>query len=272
MAGKKRGVRGMGILSPESPESRALGFRDAPGRVTSAGLGYMGRIIELREFTAFFFGIIKALPNVADLSEDEKAKAKLAAKKGEVLRYNYSIHRQFVNEIMLTRAVESFDLYILQILRLIFEAQPNLLKSESPIDAAMVLELRTFEHIVYHLAERKLHDLSYKPLSELQKFLKDRIGLDLFRSQETYEMALLASEVRNLIAHNDCKVSQPFKQRTKGMANPLKINEHTKVLIDDIWLRRASYALDAAVFDFDEAAVKKFGLKTSSQTGFVLHR
>ena len=232
----------------------------------------MGRIIELRVFTAFFFGIIKALPNVADLSEDEKAKAKVAAKKGEVLRYDYSVHRQFVNEIMLTRAVESFDLYILQVLRLIFEAQPNLLKSESPIDAATVLELRTFEHIVFHLAERKLHDLSYKPLSELQKFLKDRVGLDLFRSQEIYEMVLLASEVRNLIAHNDCKVSQQFKQRTKDIANPLKINEHAKVLIDDDWLHRASYTLDGVVFNFDDAAVAKFGLKTSGQSGFVLHR
>ncbi len=232
----------------------------------------MGRIIELRDFTSFFFGIIKALPNVADLSEDEKAKAKLLAKKGEVIRYDYSVHRQFVNEIMLSRAVESFDLYVLQVLRLIFEAQPNLLKSESPIDAATALELRTFEHIVFHLAERKLHDLSYKPLSELQKFLKTRVGLDLFRSQEIYEMVLLASEVRNLIAHNDCKVSQQFKQRTKDIANPLKINEHSKVLIDDDWLHRASYTLDGVVFDFDEAAVTKFGLKTSGQSGFVLHR
>ena len=136
-------------------EARALGFRDAPEHVTPAGLGYMGRIIELRAFTAFFFGIIKALPNVADLSEDEKAKVKLAAKKGEVLRYDYSVHRQFMNEILLSRSVESFDLYFLQVLRLIFEAQPNLLKSESPIDAATVLEFRTFEQIVFHLAERK---------------------------------------------------------------------------------------------------------------------
>ncbi len=256
-------------MSFDQSKARALGFRDAPEQVSPAGLGYMGRIMGMRDFMTFFFGIIKALPNVADLSEDEKAKAKLAAKKGEVLRYDYSVHRQFVNEIMLSRAVESFDLYVLQVLRLIFEAQPNLLKSESPIDAATVLELRTFEHIVFHLAERKLHDLSYKPLSELQKFFKDRVGLDLFRSQEIYEMVLLASEVRNLIAHNDCKVSQQFKQRTKDIANPLKINEHSKVLIDDDWLHRASYTLDGVVFDFDEAAVAKFGLKTTAD-GVVL--
>ena len=256
-------------MPSDHSEARALGYRDAPEHVTPAGLGYMVRIIELRDFTSFFFGIIKALPHAEDLSGDEKAKAKLAAKKGEILQYDYSVHRQFVNEIMLARAVESFDLYILQILRLIFEAQPNLLKSESPIDAATALELRTFEHIVFHLAERKLHDLSYKPLSELQKFLKTRVGLDLFRSQEIYEMVLLASEVRNLIAHNDCKVSQQFEQRIKDITNPLKIDEHAKVLIDDDWLRRASYAMDGVVFDFEEAAVEKFGLKTTAD-GVVL--
>ena len=157
-------------------KARSLGLRDAPLHVTPAGLGYMARIIELRDFTSFFFGIIKALPNVDDLSDDEKAKADLLAKQGEVVRYDYSVHRQFMNEIMLCRAVESFDLYVLQALRLIFESQPNMLKSESPIDAATALELRTFENIVFHLAERKLHDLSYKPLSELQRFIATRVG------------------------------------------------------------------------------------------------
>jgi hypothetical protein len=259
-------------MSSDSSEARTLGFRDAPEHFTPACLGYMGRIIEIREFTSFFFGILKALPNVKDLSEDEKAMAQLAAKKDEILSYDYSIHRQFMNEIMLSRSVESFDLYVLQVLRLVFEVQPNLLKSESAIDAATVLELGTFEQIVFHLAERRLHDLSYKPISELQKYVKTRLDLDLFKSPEEFETFLLASEVRNLIAHNDCEVSQQFGRRTKDIVNPLEVSEHGKVLIDDEWLHRTCYTLDGVVFDFDEAAVLKFGLKTSGEIGFELHR
>ena len=85
-------------------------------------------------------------------------------------------------------------------------------------------------------------------------------------------MVLLASEIRNLIAHNDCKVSEQFKRRTNVIDKPLKINEHAKVLIDDDWLHGASYTFDGVVFDFDEAAVAKFDLKTSGQIGFVLNR
>ena len=259
-------------MSSDQSEARVLGYRNAPENVTSAGLGYMGRIVELRAFISFFFGIIKALPNVADLSENEEARARLSAKQGEVLRYDYSAHRQLVNKILLTRAVESFQLYMLQILRLIFEAQPNLLKSESPIAAAVVLELRTFEQIAFHLAERKLHDLSYKPLSDLQKFLKDCVGLDLFRSQKSFEIVLLATKIRNLIAHNDCNVSQQFQQRTNDITNPLTLDKHSKVLIDDDWLRRASYALDDVVFDFDDTASAKFDLKTSAHGTLATYR
>lgn len=237
-------------------EESELGFREAPNQGSVSAVSYMARIVELWSFIGAFYRIIGAVqsikvpPNLAERAE-----------RGEFKFYDFSEHVQLVNEIQLVRAVESFDLYLLSILREIFESQPNMLKSEAAIDAATVIDLGgNLREIVRHIAEKRLHELAYLPLSALQKFVKDRTSIEIFATREVYECAVLASEVRNLIAHNDCRTNKQFENRTKGISNPLRIAANGKVVIDDRWLRKASYALDGAVFDIDAAAVEKYSL------------
>lgn len=254
-------------------ESVELGFRNPPDKVTYSCLGYMARVMELRDFIAFFFGIIKSSDSIVQSLKPQSATAfSEEAEKYKLRVYNFSSHRQFVNEMMLSRAVETFDLYILSVLRQVFEAKPEILKSETPIDAATVLELQSFENIVFYLAERKLHELGFKPLSELRKFIVSRTGVDLFSTEAEYETVLLASEVRNLIAHNDCPVNDIFKTRTGKLAGngDFPVSESGKFVITDEWVRRASYSLDNLVFNFDEAISAKFDIPLMDRmTSFI---
>jgi hypothetical protein len=248
-------------LSLEEPTD--LGYRLPPEKVTYSCLGYMARVMELREFISFFFGIIKSSESfVRSLKPESVNEFSEEAAKYKIGVYNFSAHRQFVNEMMLSRAVETFDLYVLSALRQLFETRPEMLKSETPVDAATVIELRNFEDIVSYLAERKLHELGFKPLSDLRKYIESRTGVDLFSSEQEYEIVLLASEVRNLIAHNDCRVNDLFKRRTDKLNDKDKfpINDSGKFVIEDEWVRRASYTLDNLVFNFDEAIARKFDI------------
>ena len=157
-------------------------------------------------------------------------------------------------------------------LREIFAAKPEMLKSETPVDAATVIELRNFEDIVFYLAERKLHELSFKPLSELRKYIDSRTGIDLFGTDAEYDIVLLASEVRNLIAHNDCRINGVFKSRTEKLKDKDKfpVSDSGKFVINDEWVRRASYTLDNLVFDFDEKVAKKFDVPLMNRmTSFI---
>jgi hypothetical protein len=172
---------------------------------------------------------------------------------------------------MLSRAVETFDLYVLLALREIFEARPEMLKSEGSVEIAAVLDLKRFEDIVMHIAEKKLHELSFKPLSELRKYIQTRTGIDLYGSEKTYETVLLASEVRNLIAHNDCRLNEIFEKRVpEHIRKSVSTYPMGKVIITDEWVREACYTMDALVFDFDVAISEKYGLKTFQPgTSFV---
>jgi hypothetical protein len=258
-------------LSEDDPKE--LGFRDPPDKVTCSCLGYMARVTELREFISFFFGIVKSSDAFAKSLTPESAKAfSTETEKYRIGKYSFSVHRQFVNEMMLSRAVETFDLYVLTVLREIFAAKPEMLKSETAVDAATVIELRNFDDIVFYLAERKLHELSFKPLSELRKYIESRTGIDLFSSEAEYEVVLLASEVRNLIAHNDCRINDVFKRRTEKLKDKDKfpVSDSGKFVIEDEWVRRASYALDNVVFNFDEAVAKKFDIPPMNRmTSFI---
>ena len=248
-----------------------FGFRNSPTSVTVPCLGYMSRITELRTFVGLLFDMIKrgrVLGAFADeLLGDERielVRRKKIQELGEgieVLRYDYAWHRQLVNEIMLARAIESFDLYLIRILKIVMTARPDVLKSGGQISARAVLELGSPAEIVSFLAEKKINELAYRPLSALVEYIDDELGLELFGSKEAYHTVLVATEVRNLIAHNDCCVNETFERRTRGVSVEIEPTSDGKLILTDEWLRRSSYGLDGVVFDFDEQVASKYNLE-----------
>lgn len=248
------------------------GFRLPPDKVTASCMIYMARVMELRDFISFFFGIIASSASFARALTKESADAlKTEAGKYNVGTYNFSNHRQFINEVMLSRAVETFDLYVLLLLREIFEARPELLKSEGAVEISAVLDLKRFDDIVAYIAEKKLHELSFKPLAELRKYIQSRTGVDLFGDEKRYEIVLLASEIRNLIAHNDCRPNEIFEKRIPAhvRANVLTY-PMGKIILTDEWVREACYTMDGLAFEFDSTVGAKFGLNTlNRETSFI---
>jgi hypothetical protein len=86
------------------------GFREPPGLITAPCSAYIKRVVELRDFTQFVFNFVKTS---ADLRRLLPLKGQESAGPNEfsIIRYDFSRHHAFVNEIMLSRAVESFNLY-----------------------------------------------------------------------------------------------------------------------------------------------------------------
>lgn len=251
--------------------SKAEGFVIPPDRVTKPCLTYMARIIELRKFIGFYFSFVKTSADIGKLISDDNS-SQVSKQKYEVLKYNYSEQRPLVNQIMLSRAVETFDLYLTTILRDIFLSRPEMLKSETTIDVATILDAGNYDEVILRVVERKVHELSYKPLSELRKFITDRTGIDLFPTQEAFDRTILASEIRNLIAHNDCMINELFRKRTKGITETYEVSSIGRIKIDDEWLRKTSYSLDDIVFSFDKSAVKKFKLQSQDRMSVSLDR
>ncbi|UUV06467.1 hypothetical protein [Ruegeria sp. YS9] len=257
--------------TPDEVDPIAEGFGEPPDYVTEPCLTYMARIMELREFVSFYFSFVKTSHKIGE-AMPVSVRERAGTEELKLFEYNYSKHRQLVNQIMLSRATESFDLYLTTVLRDIFLSRPEMLKSEGTIDIAAIIESGSYEDVIWQIVERKVHELSYKSLRELRKFIKTRTGIDIFPSEEAFETVVVASEVRNLIAHNDCVVNDLFLARTKEIELPLNVSETSRIQITDTWLRRASYTMDGLVFRFDQLASEKFELRTLFRMGAVILR
>ncbi|PDS95710.1 hypothetical protein CO659_22115 [Rhizobium sp. S9] len=230
----------------------------------------MARIMDLRRFIHFYYGFVQTSAALAEVIPPQE-KTNLSGQQQSLLAYNYSDQRPLVNEIMLSRAVESFDLYLTTVLRDIFRARPEVLKSEGTIEVAAIIDAGNYDALIWQIVERKVHDLAYKPLSELRKFIHTRTGVDLFDTSEAFELTILVSEIRNLIAHNDCIINDHFKRRTMSVRMLVDVSETGRVKIEDDWLRDACYQLDDIVFRFDERVAKKFDLRSLNRmTSFIL--
>ncbi len=140
-------------------------------------------------FFGFYLNFVKTSQELAKLIPSD---ATVPGNSLQLLRYDYSNQRPFVNQIMLSRAAETFDLYLTTILRDVFLARPEMLKSEGTVDIATVIEAGNYEDLIWGLIERKVHELSYRPLTDLRKFIVSRTGIDLFPSNEAFEATIIA--------------------------------------------------------------------------------
>jgi hypothetical protein len=90
----------------------------------------------------------------------------------------------------------------------------------------------------------------------------------------------LLQEIRNLIAHNDCRKNKRFEtQINADVMATLTVGESMdggpyggKVILSDDWARSAFDPLHSVVFDFDEAVAQKYGLNTLNRMSSFLYR
>ena len=108
------------------------GFRYPPEQITRGCAAYMGRVHELREFVATFFSMVRSFKLLTAAVQQTAPDALTPDMRRRAIPalYKYSVHRQLVGELVVSRTIETFDLYVLNTLREIFRARPEMLKSE----------------------------------------------------------------------------------------------------------------------------------------------
>jgi hypothetical protein len=133
-----------------------------------------------------------------------------------------------------------------------------------PVEATRA-DFANHDEYFLHLAERKLMQLSYKPLSALRQYILASIDLELFGTDALYETVNLATELRNLIAHNDCRVNEIFLKRIANIPGVPPVELGYRFAINDELLRKCFRALDHVVFSFDALASTHCRLPTMNR-------
>ena len=126
-----------------------------------------------------------------------------------IFRPIVNIYERLIAEMTLGRAVDSFLTYVSALLKLAFIHRPELLKTSDKVSAQQVLDHPTIESFVRWLADKRVHELSYQGICDLNSFFENRLGIPLIENKELPEVNRLIW-MRNLLVHNRGVVNDHF--------------------------------------------------------------
>lgn len=200
--------------------------------------------------------------NLGELSQEQKQQLELHAKHGYGFSNLLSSIDQFILQNIFCKTVDNYLCYLSELLYLIFQTKPNMLKSSDEIPIEIILQYPTMEDLISHIAEAKVHNLAYKSIKDLVSYLSKQFTFDLFTSTENSEKMSLINQYRNLIIHNRGIVNRKFLASIPKNAKVYKIGDKIEIKHDVVF----GYIefLTKSVFDIDKRSTKKFHLSTQT--------
>ncbi len=180
----------------------------------------------------------------------------LQSKKGDRL-LDVKFYERHFSEMAYCRAVDNFNTYFKDILAEIVIKEPRILKSKEQERLDFILEYDNMNDLLKAIAEKKIEQLFYGGLSDIDKFFKDRIGISIFKDSIVENSIRLFVKQRNLIVHNRGKISKEFANEFQdGKFEP---DKYLALTYD--YISRTNLYLNNFVIEMDIEIASKFGLE-----------
>jgi hypothetical protein len=161
-------------------------------------------------------------------------------------------------EMTLTRTVENFLCYLKELIALIYQSKPEMLRAHSKESETLdfILKHSDMGALISAIAEKRVEQLSYRGFKDLLDYLEKQMGFTVLDSTDAVEKMTLLIEVRNLCVHNRGHVSDaavgrvPALERYVGKRYPM---DYRQVTQDREFVARCVSQIDAE-------AITKFSL------------
>ena len=151
------------------------------------------------------------LPSSSTDPEKDKEKNRRVAEEGSGILEEFDQFVPLAQQVVLWRAVDNFLTYNAQILALVFRTHPATLKSKETERLDQILQYTSMNELIAALADKRVNELSYKGIHDLERYLSEKIGFDLFSDEETRGNIWFLVEARNLVVHNRGIVNTLFR-------------------------------------------------------------
>lgn len=163
---------------------------------------------------------------------------------------------RLIVETLVARSIDNFLCYITELLALVFRSRPETLRSGGSVRLDFVLAHRTMDELIGALTERRVEELAYAGLRELNEDVGKRLGFALFQDDENFDDVREFVEIRHTIVHNRGLASQTFLQRVGDRGYRLGEPVHPPISS----LARRIWTLSNAVVDIEVRASQKWRL------------
>jgi hypothetical protein len=224
-------------------------------------------------FDLFYLGV-----NLASHIDDQRLKfAEVLAESGEKehgealerVKQNKELifdrlkgYSELQSENMVIRLVDNFLYYISNIMQDVLRKNPEMLSSNVMVRIDEIVKFSRMKDLISYLVDRKLNELSYGGLREIEKFLMSRTGIQLSKQKREKATLIHAIEMRNIYTHNRGIVNEVFVQRLSGIETviPFKKGKRLHADYDNIVL--LANTMTRVCARIDGSASKKYRIGT----------
>ena len=163
-------------------------------------------------------------------------------------------------EVACIRTVDSFLSYISETLQLAMAKQPAMLRSSETITVDEVMRFTRHADLISFLTDRTITQLSYKSFSEVEKYIRDKINIDIAKSDADQVFLKTAIELRNIYSHNRGEASATTMRRLEQFEHPLKVVQGKLVETSIEALEEMLNSIGKIARRVDEQFARKFKL------------
>jgi hypothetical protein len=204
----------------------------------------------------------RVLANTSDANKRDEAQRLL-----EVVERNkeptFQRLQQFnkiITDNMIAGFVNNFLCYLAELLQLCMVLRPELLRSSETVRLDDILSFNNFSDVIEYLSEKKINDLSYGGMRDIESFVKSRLGALLWMDDNERMLLILATELRNIVTHNRGRVNRLFLNKIQGLAHAFsfEIGNRHRIEFYDLVLLANNMATIA--IRLDEQPAVKFGI------------
>lgn len=229
-----------------------------PNNPTASAAEFVEETLKISQFEAYLWRAAAfVLKNQAEFALELRT-SEYFVNGGEsaISVYFISHHDKLIAEMLHCQRVNNVLYYVTGILKEVYVSKPEILRSNAQERLDFILRFQNMDELVDALAQKKVDELSYKGIDDLEKYFDDRLGVSLFQDDSTKDLIVEAIEIRNVIVHNRGKVSAIFKRRMPNY--PLHEGDEINLTHE----KMVSYADATFLFvrDLDSQINNKFGL------------
>jgi hypothetical protein len=164
--------------------------------------------------------------------------------------------RQELLEMFLNRAVDNFQVYLVDAIRVVLHKQPRVLADRKlELSLGYILKFDSIDALAKEIVEGKLQSLSYQGFGELEEWCTSK-GIPLVLPEAARPQLVEYLALRNIIVHNRGRIDERYMKAVPNFRGTIGIKR--TIDVDD--LLQAFQVLDNVASMTDTAIADKFSL------------
>lgn len=169
-------------------------------------------------------------------------------------------HSQEFIEMIFSRLIDNFKIYIVSLVREILQVKPEILHNNQPtISIAQLLKGESLDTLILEVIESKISTLANKGFGSIEEWCIAN-GIPLTVKEDYRKLVVEFIAIRNIIIHNRCIVDEKYMRATPDC--DFKLGSLRKLTVDDLY--KAINIFNEIVIQTDTHAVSKYHLETNA--------